>query len=65
MAKSFIENKISGAVLMSLTENHIKEMNCAVLGQLSLLSTAAAAAAYPSYCFINHSTQLLQIFNHS
>lgn len=32
MAKAFIENKISGSVLMSITEDHIKEMGCAVLG---------------------------------
>lgn len=32
MAKAFMENKISGPVLMALTEDHIKEMGCAVLG---------------------------------
>ena len=33
MAKAFIENKINGAVLMCLNENHMKEMGCAVLGE--------------------------------
>jgi hypothetical protein len=32
MGKAFMENKISGPVLMSLQEEHIKEMGCAVLG---------------------------------
>ena len=34
MAKAFIEHKISGPVLMSLNEDHIKEMGCAVLGEI-------------------------------
>ena len=34
LAKAFIENKINGAVLMALTEDHMKEMGCAVLGKL-------------------------------
>lgn len=34
MAKAFIENKINGSVLMSITEDHIKEMGCAVLGMV-------------------------------
>ena len=33
MAKPFIENKISGPVLMALTEDHMKELGCAVLGE--------------------------------
>ncbi len=33
MAKAFIENKINGAVLMCLNEDHMKEMGCAVLGE--------------------------------
>ena len=33
MAKAFIENKINGAVLMCLNEDHMKEMGCAVLGK--------------------------------
>ena len=32
MAKAFLENKICGPVLMCLTEEHMKEMGCAVLG---------------------------------
>ena len=32
MAKSFIENKICGPVLTALTEEHMKEMGCAILG---------------------------------
>jgi hypothetical protein len=32
MGKSFKDNKINGAVLMNLEENHIKEMECGVLG---------------------------------
>lgn len=32
MAKAFIENKITGTVLMALTESHMKEMGCCVLG---------------------------------
>lgn len=35
LAKAFMENKISGAVLMALTEDHMKEMGCAVLGKFS------------------------------
>ena len=35
LAKAFIENKISGTVLMALTEDHMKEMGCAVLGKYS------------------------------
>ncbi len=34
MAKAFLENKITGAVLMSLNENHMKELGCAVLGNV-------------------------------
>lgn len=37
LAKAFIENRISGPVLMSLTEDHMKEMGCAVLGDRILL----------------------------
>ncbi|KAL5480090.1 hypothetical protein EMCRGX_G023712 [Ephydatia muelleri] len=33
MAKAFIEHQISGAVLLALTEEHMKELTCAVLGQ--------------------------------
>ena len=33
MTKAFVENKINGAVLMSLTEDHMKELGCAVLGE--------------------------------
>ena len=33
MAKAFLENKICGPVLMCLTEEHMKEMGCAVLGK--------------------------------
>ncbi len=33
MAKAFIDNKINGAVLMCLNEDHMKEMGCAVLGE--------------------------------
>lgn len=33
MAKAFMENKISGPVLMALNEDHMKEMGCAVLGE--------------------------------
>ena len=33
MAKAFMENKISGPVLIALTEDHMKEMGCAVLGK--------------------------------
>ena len=36
MAKSFIDNKINGAVLMCLNEDHMKEMGCAVLGELAM-----------------------------
>lgn len=32
MAKAFIQNKITGPVLMALTEEHMKELGCAVLG---------------------------------
>jgi len=32
MAKSFKENHITGAVLLALREEHIKELGCAVLG---------------------------------
>ena len=32
MAKSFMENHITGAVLLALREEHIKELGCAVLG---------------------------------
>ncbi|XP_003385689.1 PREDICTED: uncharacterized protein LOC100634434 [Amphimedon queenslandica] len=32
MAKAFMENKISGPVLIALSEDHMKEMGCAVLG---------------------------------
>ena len=33
MAKAFTDNKINGAVLMCLNEDHMKEMGCAVLGK--------------------------------
>ena len=33
MAKAFIEHEINGAVLLALTEEHMKELTCAVLGQ--------------------------------
>ena len=33
MTKAFVENKINGAVLMSLNEDHMKELGCAVLGE--------------------------------
>ena len=33
MAKAFIENKVNGTVLMALTEDHMKEMGCCVLGK--------------------------------
>lgn len=33
MAKAFIENKINGCVLIALTEEHMKEMGCCVLGE--------------------------------
>ena len=32
MAKAFMENHITGAVLLALREEHIKELGCAVLG---------------------------------
>ena len=32
MAKAFMENHITGAVLLALKEEHIKELGCAVLG---------------------------------
>ena len=32
MAKAFMENHITGAVLLTLREEHIKELGCAVLG---------------------------------
>lgn len=35
MAKPFIESKINGPVLMALTEEHMKELQCAVLGELT------------------------------
>ena len=37
LAKAFMEHKISGPVLMSLTDDHMKEMGCAVLGDRILL----------------------------
>ena len=39
MAKVFMENKICGPVLMALTEEHMKEMGCAVLGMIITAST--------------------------
>ena len=33
MAKPFIENQINGAVLLALTEEHMKELACSVLGE--------------------------------
>ena len=32
MAKAFRENHITGAALLSMTEDHMKELGCAVLG---------------------------------
>ena len=49
MAKAFKESKITGPVLMALTEKHMKEMGCCVLGEQAWFTLGKTIAFSHSY----------------
>ena len=50
MAKAFVENKITGPVLMALTEDHMKELGCAVLGEYCICTCVSPCLHYDCCC---------------